>query len=55
MFARRRAKPILPICKDFADKLFAAGRLLSYDGEGMAGSLLLMEFPDRAAAESFTH
>lgn len=44
----------LAYLKDFSDKIFAAGPLLSDDGEAMAGSLLLMEFPDRAAAEAFT-
>ncbi len=43
----------LTYLKGFADKIFAAGPLLREDGEGMAGSLLLMEFPDRAAVEAF--
>lgn len=37
----------------FAANLIAAGPLLSDDGQSMIGSLLLMEFADRAAAELF--
>jgi uncharacterized protein YciI len=33
--------------------IIAAGPLLSEDGQAMRGSLLLMDFPDRAAAEKF--
>jgi hypothetical protein len=33
--------------------LVAAGPLQSDDGAGMLGSLLIMDFPDRAAAEAF--
>ncbi|MGH6933196.1 MAG: YciI family protein [Dongiaceae bacterium] len=33
--------------------LIAAGPLLGDDGQAMIGSLLLMEFADRAAAERF--
>lgn len=36
-----------------ADRLFVAGPLLSDDGAGMVGSLLLVECADRAAAEAF--
>lgn len=43
----------LTYLKDFTDRIFAAGPFLSDDGEAMAGSLLLMDFPDRAAAETF--
>lgn len=35
------------------DNLFAAGPTLSDDGAGMNGSLLVLDFPDRAAAEAF--
>lgn len=33
--------------------LVLAGPMLTDDGEGMAGSLLIMEFADKAAAEAF--
>jgi uncharacterized protein YciI len=36
-----------------AANLIAAGPLLSDDGQAMIGSLLLMEFADRAAADRF--
>jgi uncharacterized protein YciI len=36
-----------------ADKMFAAGPLQTDDGEGMTGSILIFDFPDRAAAEAF--
>jgi hypothetical protein len=36
-----------------APHIIAAGPLLSEDGQSMIGSLLLMEFPDRAAVEKF--
>jgi len=35
------------------DQIIAAGPYLSDDGNVMRGSLLLMEFPDRHAAETF--
>lgn len=38
----------------FASNLILAGPLLTDDGTGMIGSLLIMEFPDRAAAEKFS-
>lgn len=38
----------------YRDQVRAAGPTLSDDGESMTGSLLLMAFPDRAAAEAFT-
>jgi uncharacterized protein YciI len=37
---------------EFADRIFAAGPLLD-DHEGMVGSLLIMDFADRSAAENF--
>lgn len=37
-----------------ADKIVLAGPVLSDDGKDMIGSLLIMEFPDKAAAERFT-
>lgn len=36
-----------------ADRLFAAGPLLSDDGAAMVGSLLVVECADRAAADAF--
>ena len=39
--------------KSHADKIVAAGPLLSDDGESMVGSTLIMEFGDRAEAESW--
>tara|TARA_R110002050_G_scaffold102235_1_gene210728 strand:- start:435 stop:719 length:285 start_codon:yes stop_codon:yes gene_type:complete len=39
--------------KAHADKIVAAGPLLSDDGEGMIGSTLILEFDDRAEAESW--
>ncbi|MBK8906906.1 MAG: YciI family protein [Rhodospirillales bacterium] len=38
----------------FKDRVFAVGPLQSDDGTAMIGSLLLMEFADRQAAEAFT-
>lgn len=44
----------LAYLKDHHDKIHAAGPLLHDDtGGGPTGSLLLMEFPDQAAAETF--
>ncbi len=43
----------LDYLKNFAGQVVAAGPLLTEDGAGMIGSLLLMEFPDRAGAEAF--
>lgn len=39
---------------DFTDAIMAAGPTLSEDGTGMTGSVFLIEFPDRAAADAFT-
>lgn len=39
--------------KSFGDKLFAAGPLLD-DNEQMCGSVIILDLPDRDAAESFT-
>jgi uncharacterized protein YciI len=36
-----------------ADRIAFAGPLLSDDGAAMIGSLLVIEFPDRAAAEQW--
>lgn len=38
--------------KSFGDKLFAAGPLLDQD-EQMCGSVVILDLPDRTAAESF--
>jgi hypothetical protein len=37
----------------FLDVLMAAGPTLSDDGQTMNGSVLILDFPDRAAAEAF--
>ena len=39
--------------KQFAAQHVCTGPLLSDDGQGMVGSLLVMEFADRQAAEDF--
>ena len=43
----------LDYLKKFIERVAAAGPLLSDDGAGMIGTLLIMEFPDRAEAEAF--
>ncbi len=35
------------------DNLYTAGPTLDEDGETMTGSLLIVDFPDRAAVEAF--
>ncbi len=35
------------------DKVFCAGPMLTDDGAGMVGSLLIIDFEDKAAAERF--
>lgn len=35
------------------DNLYTAGPTLGEDGETMTGSLLIVDFPDRAAVEAF--
>ena len=35
------------------DNIVTAGPTLDDDGEGMNGSLLIVDFPDRAAADAF--
>lgn len=37
----------------FADQIVIAGPLQNDAGDGMVGSLLVLDFPDRAAAEAF--
>ena len=39
--------------KQFAGQHVCTGPLLSDDGQGMVGSLLVMEFADKEAAEDF--
>lgn len=43
----------LAYLESFGDKVFCAGPTLTEDGAGMTGSLLVVEFEDRAAAERF--
>ena len=43
----------LDYLKKFGDAIFAAGPLLDDAGTGMIGSLLVMDFSDRAAVDSF--
>lgn len=44
----------LAFLEKYKDQLLAAGPLQSDDGQHMSGSLLIMDFPDRAAVEAFT-
>jgi hypothetical protein len=43
----------LEYLKSFGNRIVAAGPTLAADGETMNGSLLIVEAPDRAAAEAF--
>ncbi len=43
----------LEYLKGFADKAYVAGPMLGNDGESMIGSLLIMDFDDKAAADAF--
>lgn len=43
----------LAYLEGFGDKVFCAGPTLTEDGAGMTGSLLVIDFEDRAAAERF--
>jgi len=43
----------LDYLKKFAGAIFAAGPLLDDAGDAMIGSLLIMDFPDRAAVDRF--
>ncbi len=38
---------------NYRDQMVAAGPTLTDDGEGMTGSIIIMDFDDRAAAEAF--
>ena len=38
---------------DYRDQMVAAGPTLTDDGEGMTGSILIMEFGNKAYAEAF--
>ncbi len=44
----------LDYIKGFEADIVTVGPTLTDDGEGMDGSVLLMDFPDRAAAKAFT-
>jgi uncharacterized protein YciI len=39
--------------KRHRESIFVAGPTLSQDGEGMNGSLLIVDFPDQAGADAF--
>jgi len=39
----------------FKEQICAAGPTLTEDGETMNGSVLIIDFPDRDAAEGFAH
>lgn len=39
--------------RSIGGQIFAAGPLLGEDGQSMIGSLLVIDFPDRKAAEAF--
>ena len=43
----------LEYMKQFEDKVLAAGPTLTEDGEGMTGSVFLIDFSDRAGADDF--
>lgn len=43
----------LAYLKKFHAQMLAAGPTLSYDGATPTGSLLIIDFPDRAAVEAF--
>ena len=43
----------LAYLRDHGDQIMAAGPYLTETGEAMIGTLLLMQFPDRDAAEVF--
>lgn len=44
----------LDYLRGYGDQLFAAGPTLSEDGARMTGSLLVLDFPDRASVDTFT-
>lgn len=51
---RAAARPAhLDYVRSFSDKVLVAGPTQTDDGEGMNGSLLVMEFDDLAAAKAF--
>lgn len=43
----------LAYLRSYGEQILAAGPTTSETGEAMTGSLLLMDFPDRRAAEAF--
>lgn len=52
---RATARPAhLDYVRAFSDKVLVAGPTQTDDGESMNGSLLVMEFPDLAAAKAFS-
>jgi uncharacterized protein YciI len=44
----------LEFAAGYRDSILVGGPLLSDDGTAMVGSLLIVELPDRAAADAFT-
>lgn len=51
---RKATRPAhLEYMKDYAHRALAIGPVLSDDGETMNGSLLIIDFEDRAEAEAF--
>lgn len=51
---RAAARPAhLEYLQRFKDRIFAVGPTLTDDGAGMNGSVLILDFSDRAAAEAF--
>jgi uncharacterized protein YciI len=52
---RMAARPAhLEYLKGFTQEIRLAGALLADDGQTMAGSMFVVEFPDKAAAEAFS-
>ena len=43
----------LAYLEEFGDKVVAAGPVLSDDLKGMVGSMIILDLPDRAAADAF--
>lgn len=43
----------LEYMKQFEDKVLAAGPTLTEDGDGMTGSVFIIDFPDRSGADEF--
>lgn len=51
--ADNRAAHLDYLKSKYMDRVIAGGPLLTDDGNGMIGSLLLMDFKDRAEADAF--